>query len=146
MLSVAAALGVTTFAFQWVGDSAGMAHFVPPLLFVIAFGLSMDYEVFLLSRIREALDAGADDDQAVQQRLLRSGRPFTVAARVMGGVCAGMAGGRLGALQQLGFGLAAAVLLDATIVRWAPVPSAMALLGRANWWLPRVPALSRRHR
>jgi RND superfamily putative drug exporter len=136
LLSVGAALGLTTLLFEVAGGSEGLAHFVPPLLFAIAFGLSMDYEVFLLSRIREARLAGAPDDVAIERGLVRSGRPITLAALVMVVVFAAMATSRLEPFQQLGVGLAAAVLIDATIVRCALVPAAMAVMGRANWWMP----------
>ncbi|HEV2892337.1 MAG TPA: MMPL family transporter, partial [Actinomycetota bacterium] len=109
---------------------------VPVLTFAIAFGLSMDYEVFLLSRIKEAWDQTGDNDQAVALGLQRSGRIVTSAALLLVVVYAGfMAAGML-TIKQIGLGTVLAVLLDATVVRMLLVPATMKLMGRWNWWAP----------
>jgi RND superfamily putative drug exporter len=97
----------------------------------------MDYEVFIVSRIREAHDAGESDLDAVALGLERTGSIVTAAAAIMVAAFLGFAAGRIEGLREFGVGLAVAVTLDATIVRAILVPSAMAVLGRWNWWLPR---------
>jgi RND superfamily putative drug exporter len=124
-------------AFQIVGSEPGLGYFVPLLLFAIVFGLSMDYEVFLLSRVREEYLASGDNDGAVREALVRTGRSITLAAGVMITVFLIFAASSLVPFQELGIGLAVAVLLDATIVRAVLVPATLALLGDLNWWLPR---------
>jgi RND superfamily putative drug exporter len=109
---------------------------IPILLFATLFGLSMDYEVFMVSRIREAHDRGAGDRDAVAVGLERTGRIVTAAAAIMVVSFLGFAAGRIEGLRQFGVGLAVAVALDATLVRALLVPSLMALLGQWNWWLP----------
>ena len=101
------------------------------------FGLSMDYEVFLVTRMREAWDDGADNATAVAYGLERTGRIITAAAIIMCAAFSGFVAGRIVGLQQFGLGLAVAILVDATIVRSLLVPSMMAIFGRWNWWLPR---------
>ncbi len=96
----------------------------------------MDYEVFMVSRIREAHDAGENDADAVSHGLEQTGAIVTAAAAIMVAAFAGFVVGRIEGLREFGFGLAVAVTLDATIVRAILVPSAMAVLGRWNWWLP----------
>ena len=109
---------------------------VPVLTFAITFGLSMDYEVFLLSRIKEAWDETGDNDLAVAVGLQRSGRIVTSAALLLVVVFAGfMAAGML-TIKQVGLATVLAVLLDATVVRMLLVPATMKLLGRWNWWAP----------
>jgi RND superfamily putative drug exporter len=103
---------------------------------IFAFGLSMDYEVFLLSRIKEVHDETGDNDLAVAVGLQRSGRIITSAAFLIVIVFAGFAAGEVLAIKQLGVGLAIAVLVDATIVRTLLVPATMKLLGERNWWAP----------
>jgi RND superfamily putative drug exporter len=110
--------------------------FLPMVLFTIVFGLSMDYHVFLLSRIKEQFDITGDNQQSVAAGLRSTGRLITGAALIMVGVFGGFAAADLTALQQFGFGLAVAVVLDATIVRMVLVPASMALLGERNWYLP----------
>jgi RND superfamily putative drug exporter len=100
------------------------------------FGLSMDYEVFLVSRMREAWDSGLDNAAAVAVGLERTGRIITAAAVIMVAAFSGFLAGRIVGLQEFGVGLAVAVLLDATVVRSLLVPSLMAVFGRWNWWLP----------
>jgi len=144
MLSVLAAYGVVVAIFQygWLGflglDQAPYVDTItPPLILVIAFGLSMDYEVFMLSRIRERYEASGDTRQAVAEGLASTGRTITSAALIMVLVFLAFVSSGLPSVQRLGIGLAAAVALDATLVRLVLVPAAMALLDQWNWWLPR---------
>jgi RND superfamily putative drug exporter len=150
LLSVAAAYGAVTLVFQkGVGTGFFNAigfHFqkadaieawLPLFLFSILFGLSMDYHVFLLSRIREEFDKTNDNTEAVAYGLRTTAGIITGAALIMVAVFTGFAAGRLGPLQQMGFGLAVAVFMDATIVRTLLVPATMRLLGRRNWYLPK---------
>ncbi len=109
---------------------------MPLFLFSILFGLSMDYHVFLLSRIREEYDRTGDNDAAVVHGVASTAGIITGAALIMVAVFAGFASGQLVMMQQLGFGLGVAVLLDATVVRILLVPAAMRVLGKANWYLP----------
>lgn len=144
VLSLAATFGVLTWAFV-DGHLAGLAGFtaagaVAPgnlvLVAVVAFGLAMDYELFLLSRIREAHLAGADTREAITTGLVRSGSTITSAALLLVVVLAAMATSGITFLKVVGLGLAFAVALDATVVRALLVPATLALLGRATWWLP----------
>ncbi len=144
LLSVGAAYGMLVVVFKWgVGHSLfGLYQFgqvegwIPIFLFAMLFGLSMDYEVFLVTRMREAWDEHGDNVTAVAHGLERTGRIITAAAVVMCAAFSGFIAGRIVGLQEFGFGLAVAVFVDATIVRSLLVPSAMAILGRWNWWLP----------
>ena len=144
LLSVGATYGMLVVVFKWgVGANlVGFYHYpqvegwIPIFLFAILFGLSMDYEVFLVTRMREEWDADGDNEYAVATGLERTGRIVTAAAAIMVAAFAGLAAGSIVGLQELGFGLAIAILLDATIVRALLVPSLMALFGRYNWWLP----------
>src|SRR5918992_1211514 len=129
--------------FKWgVGESLGLTGFdqiegwIPVFLFAMLFGLSMDYEVFLVSRMREEWDRTHDNEYAVASGLAKTGRLVTVAGLVMFAAFMGFVAGSIVGLQQFGFGLAAAVLIDVTIVRALLVPSAMKIFGRWNWWLP----------
>ena len=151
LLSVAAAYGAVTLVFQkGIGLSIfndilqfqfvrveAIEAWLPLFLFSVLFGLSMDYEVFLLSRIREEYDRTHDNTEAVAYGLRTTAGIITGAAIIMVAVFTAFASGRLGPLQQMGFGLAVAVFLDATIVRTILVPSTMRLLGDKNWYLPR---------
>ena len=110
---------------------------VPLFLFSVLFGLSMDYHVFLLSRIRERYAQTGDNNRAVVHGIAATARIITGAALIMVVVFAGFAAGELVMFQQMGFGLAVALLVDATLVRIVLVPAAMALLGEWNWYLPR---------
>jgi putative drug exporter of the RND superfamily len=142
-------LGATFGALVWVfqdGHLSGLLGFDPPgaldlimpvVIFVFAFGLSMDYEVFMLSRIKEAYDETRDNDSAVAIGLQRSGRIITSAALLIVIVFAGFVAGEIVAMKQLGLGLALAVVIDATIVRLLLVPATMKLMGRWNWWSPK---------
>jgi RND superfamily putative drug exporter len=132
--------------FNWIPGPGGGFQFqevqsveawLPLMLFSILFGLSMDYHVFLLSRIKEEYDKTGDNDEAVAYGLRTTGGIITGAAIIMVVVFTAFAAGRLVPLQQMGFGLAVAVFLDATIVRSVLVPSAMKLLGDRNWYLPK---------
>jgi putative drug exporter of the RND superfamily len=144
VLSLGATFGALVWVFQdghlaWLLGAEGSGALdptVPVLTFAIAFGLSMDYEVFLLSRIKEAWDQTGDNDQAVALGLQRSGRIVTSAALLLVVVYAGfMAAGML-TIKQIGLGTVLAVLLDATVVRMLVVPATMKLMGRWNWWAP----------
>jgi RND superfamily putative drug exporter len=145
LLSVGATYGLLVLVFQegYGADLLGFQEtpiiesWVPIFLFCVLFGLSMDYHVFLLSRIREHYDATHDNRESVAVGLQSTGRIITGAALIMVAVFAGFASGELVMFQQMGFGLGVAVLIDATLVRSVLVPSAMALLGDANWYLPR---------
>ncbi|HEY1487465.1 MAG TPA: MMPL family transporter [Micromonosporaceae bacterium] len=114
----------------------GMSPFVIVTVFAFAFGLSMDYEVFLLARIKEQVDRGAATDVAVRRGLQNSGRIITSAALLMVVVFSCFVTGRIGNVQEIGLGLAIAIAVDATLVRCVLVPATMTLLGRANWWAP----------
>jgi RND superfamily putative drug exporter len=131
LLSVGAAYGVLTLVF---GEIEAVT---PPLVLAIVFGLSMDYEVFLLSRIRERYDATGDTREAVAEGLASSARTISSAALIMVAVFMIFVGTGLPSIQQIGLGAAVAIAVDATIVRLALVPAAMQLLGKWNWWLPR---------
>ncbi len=109
---------------------------MPVIVFTFAFGLSMDYEVFLLSRIKEACDESGDTDRAVADGLQRSGRIITSAALCIMIVFLGFAAGQTPGIKEMGVALAIAVAVDATLVRCVLVPATMTLLGRANWWAP----------
>ncbi|GAA0473009.1 membrane protein [Paractinoplanes deccanensis] len=145
LLSVAAAYGMLVYVFQYghfesVLDfhaAEGIVNWMPLFLFIILFGLSMDYHVFVLSRIREGHDRGLPTRQAVREGIGRTAGVITSAAVVMVAVFALFATLPLASTKQLGIGLAAAVLLDATIIRAVLLPAVMALLGEKNWWLPR---------
>src|SRR5437763_11413007 len=115
---------------------AGLNPFVVVIVFAFAFGLSMDYEVFLLSRIKEYVDRGLETDHAVRRGLQNSGRIIASAALLMVVVFGAFGLARTGTIQQVGLGLSVAVAVDATIVRCVLVPATMTLLGRCNWWAP----------
>jgi uncharacterized membrane protein YdfJ with MMPL/SSD domain len=144
LLSVAAAYGLLVVTFKWGlgSDLLGLYEFeqveawIPIFLFAMLFGLSMDYEVFLVTRMREAWDETRDNVKAVGLGLERTGRIVTAAAIVMVAAFSGFVAGRVVGLQEFGFGLAVAIFVDATIVRAILVPALMALFGRWNWWLP----------
>jgi uncharacterized membrane protein YdfJ with MMPL/SSD domain len=145
LLSVGAAYGLLVLVFEH-GVGAGLFGFeqvntieawVPLFLFSVLFGLSMDYQVFLLSRIRERFDQTGDTVDAVSFGVSSTARIITGAALIIVAVFAGFASGELIMFQQMGFGVAAALLIDATIIRSVVLPSAMKLLGDWNWYLPR---------
>ncbi|WP_344598384.1 MMPL family transporter [Actinomadura vinacea] len=145
LLSIGAAYGVLTAVFQWGwgAELLGLPHSVPVssfillLMFAVLFGVSMDYEVFLLSRVREEWLRTGDARGSVSTGLAVTGRVISSAALIMVAVFLGFAMDPGLVIKQMGVGLAVAVALDATVVRLVLVPATMALLGRANWWLPR---------
>jgi len=146
LLSVGAAYGVIVAVFQWgwlggvigIGSTSPIDPWIPLMMFTILFGLSMDYEVFLLSRMREEWRRTHDNSSAVADGLAKTARVITAAAAIM--VCvfgSFVIGDPLHVLKVFGLGLAAAIFIDATLVRMVLVPSIMELLGDANWWMPR---------
>jgi putative drug exporter of the RND superfamily len=145
LLSTGAAYGLTVAVFQWGwlgsgidnGATAPVDPWVPVMLFALLFGLSMDYQVFLVSRIREGWLRGQSDSDAVADGLAATGRVITSAAAIMICVFAAFVLGDLRILRLFGFAMAVAILLDATLVRMVLMPAALQLFGRANWWLPR---------
>jgi RND superfamily putative drug exporter len=145
LLSVSAAYGLLVLVFEH-GVGAGLLGFhrvdvieawVPLFLFAVLFGLSMDYQVFLLSRIRERYTQSGDTTDAITFGIGSTARIITGAALIIVAVFAGFATGDLVMFQQMGFGIAVALLIDATLVRSVLVPAAMQLLGEWNWYLPR---------
>ena len=145
LLSVGAAYGILVAVFQWGwGESllgfesnGGITPWLPMFLFVILFGLSMDYHVFILSRIREAYDRGLDTEAAVAHGIKTTAGVVTSAATVMVAVFSVFALLPVIDMKEMGIGLAAAVLIDATIIRGVLLPATMKLLGDWNWYLPR---------
>ena len=145
VLSIAASLGMTTWLFQegHLGSvlgfeaAGGLESYIVAVVVAFGFGLAMDYEVFLLSRIKELYDSGASNNDAVRLGLQRSGRIITSAALVIIVVFAGFATSSLLPIKEVGVALALAVALDATLVRMLLVPATMTVLGDANWWSPR---------
>jgi len=144
ILSVSASFGMLVFVFQW-GYGADFLNFTPQpiettnpvILFCIVFGLSMDYEVLMLSRIHEEWERTGDNTLAVANGLQKTGRLITGAAAIMVVVFSAFGLSSVVILKQIGFGLALAILLDATIVRALVVPATMRLMGKANWWSPK---------
>ena len=145
LLSVGAAYGVLTLVFQdGHGEKAlgftsvgGITPWLPLFLFVVLFGLSMDYHVFVLSKVRELVDRGMSTEQAVAEGIKSTAGVITGAAAVMVVTFAAFATGSDQQMKQLGVGLAVAILIDATIVRAVLLPATMKLLGERNWWLPK---------
>jgi RND superfamily putative drug exporter len=145
LLSVGAAYGILVLVFQ-KGLATGVLGFdeverieswVPIFLFSVLFGLSMDYQVFLLSRIQERWSATGDTEDAIVHGVASTARLITGAAAIIIVVFSGFAMGQLVSFQQMGFGIAIALALDATLVRLVLIPAAMRLLGDRNWYLPR---------
>ena len=144
LISLAATYGllVAVFRFGFLSPILGTYHvsqiegWVPVFLFALLFGLSMDYEVFIVSRMREARDKGASTEDAIREGLAHTGGVVTAAALILVGALGGLANGHIAGLQELGVGLALGILIDATIVRTLLLPSVMTILGRWNWWLP----------
>jgi len=145
LLSVGASYGVIVAVFQWgwlggffgIGATGPIDPWIPLMMFTILFGLSMDYEVFLLSRIREEWRLSGDNSSAVADGLAKTARVITAAAAIMIFVFGSFVfGDPLHVLKVFGLGLASAILIDATLVRMVLVPSIMELLGDANWWMP----------
>ena len=144
LLSVGAAYGILVATFQWgwgenlldFQSNGGITPWLPMFLFVILFGLSMDYHVFILSRIRELHDRGLSTDKAIRQGISTTAGTVTSAAFVMVGVFAVFITLSFLDFKEMGLGLAVAVLIDATIIRGVLVPASMKLLGDWNWYLP----------
>ena len=145
LLSVGAAYGVLVAVFQWgwgaellglEGPKPIASLIIPVVMFAIVFGMSMDYEVFLLSRIREEYVRTGDNAESVARGLASTGRVITSAALIIVAVFLSFVANPLPSLKMLGLGLATAIAIDATVVRMVLVPASMALLGQANWWLP----------
>ncbi len=144
LLSTGAAYGLLVLVFQegWGADVLNVKpgvieSFVPIFIFTILFGLSMDYHVFILTRIKEARDRGLSSDAAVERGISITAGTITSAAAIMVAVFAVFVTLRLNIIRQLGFGLAVAVFLDATVIRSVLLPASMRLLGDWNWWMPR---------
>lgn len=144
LLSIGASFGAMVAVFQWgwfdfiigQGKEGPIESWAPMMLFAILFGLSMDYEVFLLTRIREEYDKSGDNAKAVADGLAATGRVITAAAAIMVSVFGAFVLGEQRDIKLFGFGLAFAIAIDATLVRLVLVPSAMELLGDRNWWAP----------
>jgi RND superfamily putative drug exporter len=143
LLAIGATYGILVIVFRYgAGETIGLYQsdqveaWIPIFLFAMLFGLSMDYEVFLVTRMREFWDEGLTNEEAVAAGLERTGRIVTAAALIMVAAFSGFAAGRILGLQEFGFGLATAIFLDATLIRAVLVPALMRLFGRYNWWLP----------
>ncbi len=145
LLSIGAAYGVVVAVFQWgwggaalgVGERVPIESYVPMMMFAIVFGLSMDYEVFLISRIREAWLSTRDNAASVASGLAATARVITCAALIMTSVFLAFLLSTDVVVKMLALGLGVSVVIDATVIRLLVVPAAMFLMGRANWWLPR---------
>jgi len=153
VLSLSAAFGLMAWVFQdghlaatfGLTSSGSLDATQPILIFAIAFGLAMDYELFLLSRVKEEYDRTGDNTHSVAVGVQRTAGIITSAALMLVVVIGLFATGKISIIQQVGVGLGAAVAIDATIVRMILVPTAMRLLGRFNWWAPApLAALARR--
>jgi len=144
-LSIGAAYGIVVAVFQWgwlgnlIGiDSAPIEPFVPMMMFAILFGLSMDYEVFLLSRIKEEYDTKGNAEESVADGLASTAQVITAAASIMVVVFGSFILEDVRIIKLFGLGLGVAIFLDASIVRMLLVPATMQLLGKNNWWIPGV--------
>jgi RND superfamily putative drug exporter len=145
LLSVGAAYGVVVAVFQWgwgkelfgLDSTVPIVSFVPMMMFAILFGLSMDYQVFLLTRVREEYDRSHETRTAVVNGLSATARVITSAALIMITVFMSFVANPTPEVKMFGLGLAVAVAVDATLVRMILVPALMELLGKANWWFPR---------
>lgn len=146
LLATGAALGVTVMVFQW-GVGANVLNFqstgflqvyLPTIVFAVLFGLSMDYEVFLIHRMKESWEATGDNDDAVATGIQHTARPITAAAAIMIVIFGSFVTADVLELKQIGFALAIAILIDAVVVRLILVPALMRLFGHWNWWLPKV--------
>jgi putative drug exporter of the RND superfamily len=141
LISIGAAYGVLVVVFQWgwgrgLTENVPIESYVPMMMFAIVFGLSMDYEIFLLSRIQESWQATGDSARAVASGLASTARVITCAALIMVCVFAAFVASTTVVVKMLAVGLAAAVVIDASIVRLVLVPAFMFVLGNNNWWLP----------
>jgi RND superfamily putative drug exporter len=141
LLSLGASFGILVWLFQggkWGLEATDIAIMIPVFLFGLVFGISMDYGIFLLSRICEAYRQSGDTDLSVREGLLSSGKIITSAAAIMIAVTAPFALAGVSGVKQLGIGIAAALLIDATLIRLTLVPALMKLIGKWNWWMPRL--------
>jgi RND superfamily putative drug exporter len=145
LLSIGAAFGILVAVYQWgyidklfgIDRTGPVESFIPVLLFAILFGLSMDYQVFLVSRMHEEFLKSGDNRTAVRNGLAATGKTITAAALIMILVFASFVLGGQAVIKEFGIGLAGGVLVDAVLIRMAVVPSLMMLLGKANWWFPK---------
>jgi RND superfamily putative drug exporter len=145
LLSIGAAYGVVVAVFQWgwaggllgIDRTGPIEPFFPMFLFAILFGLSMDYEVFILSRVHEEYVRTGDNSQAVSDGLAATARVITAAAAIMVAIFASFMTSDSRIIKLFGLGLTSAIFVDATVVRLIVVPASMELMGKANWWLPR---------
>jgi RND superfamily putative drug exporter len=145
LLSLAAAFGIVVFIFQWGHGSSlwnitatqAITAWIPLMIFAFLFGLSMDYEVFMLTRIREAYDETGDTDKAIELGLARTGKLVTSAALILMFAFLVLSSSPGFEIKEFAIGLAAGIIFDATVVRAFLVPALIKLLGRANWWMPR---------
>ncbi|CAB5049220.1 MAG: MMPL family transporter [Actinobacteria bacterium] len=144
LTSIAVAYGALVLVFRFGMGSSILGTYrldqieawVLVFLFPVLFGLSMDYEVFIVSRMREAKLHGATNNEAIVEGLAHTGGVVTAAAIILVGALGGLVNGHFAGLQEIGIGLAFGILIDATIIRGLLLPSTMVLLGRWNWWLP----------
>jgi RND superfamily putative drug exporter len=144
LLSIAAAFGILVAVFQWgwagsvfqVNQTGPVEAFLPVMMFAILFGLSMDYEVFLITRIQEEYLKSGDNSTAVRNGLAATGKTITAAALIMILVFGAFILGGIRVIKEFGLGLAGGIAVDAVIIRMAVVPSVMILLGKSNWWFP----------
>jgi RND superfamily putative drug exporter len=156
ILSIGAAFGILVAVFQWgyagsiigINQTGPVEAFLPVMLFAILFGLSMDYQVFLVTRIHEEyIKSGGDNKVAVRNGLAATGKTITAAALIMILVFGSFVFGGERVIKEFGIGLAAGILVDAVLIRMCVVPSIMMMLGKANWWFPKgldriLPALT----
>ena len=139
LISIAVSFAVLVLVFRFgIGtyQLEQLEAWVLVLLFAVLFGLSMDYEIFIVSRMREAWDRGAGNEESIREGMRNSGTVVTASALIFISALTGLISGHFAGLQQLGVGLAAGVLIDATVIRGLLLPSAMVLLGKWNWWMP----------
>jgi RND superfamily putative drug exporter len=146
LISLGAAYGIVVFIFQqghgseaiWNVPGTGVViSWIPLMIFAFLFGISMDYEVFMLTRMREEHDAGADTDDSIRRGVARTGKLVTSAALILMFAFFVLSSSPGLDIKQFGIGLAAGIIFDATVIRALLVPSLMGLMGRWNWWLPR---------
>jgi len=145
LLSIGAAYGVLVMVFQWgwgqsligLEETVPIVSFVPMFMFAVLFGLSMDYEVFLLSRVKEEYLVSGNNSQSVISGISNTARVITSAALIMISVFLGFVANPDPIMKMMGLGLATAIFVDATIVRVVLVPASMKLMGDANWWFPK---------
>jgi RND superfamily putative drug exporter len=145
LLSIAAAFGILVAVFQWgwlgsvfqVSQTGPIEAFLPVMMFAILFGLSMDYEVFLISRIQEEYFKSGDNATAVRNGLAATGKTITAAALIMILVFGAFILGGIRVIKEFGLGLAGGIAIDAIFIRMAVVPAVMLLLGKSNWWFPK---------